>query len=131
MPRYDGPYRITSTDEKHSTVTLDLPNNPQAFPVFHTSEVYPFHENNNDLFPGRALNAPDPVTINGEEEHYINKIVDERTRFNTKSAGKAKGQKTTSGSPQASWKIAPPSTIGKHEDQDSQEWCYVISWALF
>ena len=44
MPRFDGPYRITTTDKKHSTVTLDLPNSPHAFPIFHTSELLPFKE---------------------------------------------------------------------------------------
>lgn len=82
MPRYDGPYRILSTNEKHSTVTLDLGTNSQAFPVFHTSEIQPFHENNDTLFPGRALHPPDPVTIDGEQEHFIDKIVDERRRHN-------------------------------------------------
>ena len=28
MPRFDGPFVIKNTDEKHSTVTLDLPNLP-------------------------------------------------------------------------------------------------------
>jgi hypothetical protein len=82
MPRYDGPYEITSTDENHSTITLSLPHNPQAFPVFHTSEVQPFHENNDDLFPGRALIPPAPITIDGMQEYFIEKIVDERRKHN-------------------------------------------------
>ena len=32
MPRFDGPFVIKNTDEKHSTVTLDLPNQPNIFP---------------------------------------------------------------------------------------------------
>lgn len=77
MPRYDSLYKITSTNKKHLTVTLDLPNNPQAFLVFHTSELLPFCENNDNLFPRHALNAPNPVTFDGEREYYIDKIVDE------------------------------------------------------
>jgi hypothetical protein len=80
MPRFDGPYRITATDEKHSTVTLDLPNSPHAFPVFHTSELLPFKENDDDLFPHRALVPPTPVVRDGEQEFFIDKIVDERRR---------------------------------------------------
>jgi hypothetical protein len=80
MPRFDGPFLIKNTDEKHSTVTLDLPNLPNIFPVFHTSEVSPFKENNNSLFPSRALIPPDPISINGHEEFFIEKIVDERKR---------------------------------------------------
>ena len=51
MPRYDGLYRIMATDEHHSTVMLDLPEKPHIFPVFHTSEVQPFTENDAQLFP--------------------------------------------------------------------------------
>ena len=80
MARYDGPFSIKSTDETHSTVTLDLPNLPHLFPVFHTSEVKPFTENNDNLFPSRALVPPDPVTVNGQQEFFIDKIVDERKR---------------------------------------------------
>jgi hypothetical protein len=82
MSHYDEPYKITATDEKHLTVTLFLPHNPQAFPVFHTSEIQPFHENDNDLFPGCALNPPVPVTINGEQEFFIEKIIDRCRRHN-------------------------------------------------
>ena len=82
MPRFNGPFVIKSTDEKHSTVTLDLPNLPNIFPVFHTSEIKPFTENNDTLFPSRSLVPPDPVTraLNGQEEFFIDKIVDERKR---------------------------------------------------
>ena len=82
MPRFDGPYRITATDEKHSTVTLDLPDHSTLFPVFHTSEVKPFRENDDALFPTRALHPPDPVTIDGHREYFVDKIVDERRRRN-------------------------------------------------
>ena len=80
MPHFDGPFLIKNTDEKHSTVTLDLPNLPNIFPVFHTSEIKPFTENNNTLFPSRALIPPEPITINGQQEFFIDKIVDERLR---------------------------------------------------
>ena len=58
-------------------MTFELPNNMQAFLVFHTSEVQPFHENDDILFPGRALKPPDPVIIDGKREFFIDKIVDE------------------------------------------------------
>ena len=80
MPRFDGPFVIKNTDEKHSTVTLDLPNLPNIFPVFHTSEIKPFTENDNSLFPSRALVPPDPVTLDGHQEFFVDKIVDERKR---------------------------------------------------
>ena len=60
MPRFDGPYVITATNKKHSAVTLNLPNSPHIFPIFHTSEVRPFKENDDALFPGRTLKPPPP-----------------------------------------------------------------------
>jgi hypothetical protein len=80
MPRYDGPYQIIATDQAHSTVTLDLPDNPHIFPVFHASEIRTFNPNDDELFPARALMPPDPVTIDGEKEFFIDKIVDQRRR---------------------------------------------------
>ena len=65
MPRFDGPYNITATDERHSTVTLKLPGHSTNFPVFHTSEVKLFKENDDTLFPTRALAPPDPILIDG------------------------------------------------------------------
>ena len=77
MPRYDGPYHIVDTDEHHLTVMLDLPEKPHIFLVFHTSEVQPFTKNNTQLFPQQALVPPEPVTIDGYEEFFIDKIVDQ------------------------------------------------------
>ena len=34
-------------------------------------------ENNNNLFPSHALIPPEPITINGQQEFFIDKIVDE------------------------------------------------------
>ena len=58
MPRFDGPYRVTATDENHSTVTLKLPEHSSRFPIFHTSKVKLFKENDNNLFPACALPPP-------------------------------------------------------------------------
>ena len=79
MPRYDGPYKIINTDEKHSTVTIELPNAPNIFPMFHTSEVLPFIENNDSLFPSQKFEEPPPIlTPEGKEEFFIDKILDQR-----------------------------------------------------
>jgi len=78
MPRFDGPYKITNINPAHSTVTLDLPQSPDIFPVFHTSEVLPFLENDNTLFPSRALHSPEPVSVNDNLEYVIERILDEK-----------------------------------------------------
>ena len=81
MPRYDGPYTIVGTDEQHSTVTIKLPNAPNIFPTFHTSEVLPFIETNTSLFPSHKFEEPLPIlTPKGNEEFFIEKIIDERCR---------------------------------------------------
>ena len=80
MPRFDGPYVITATDKKHSTVTLDLPNHSSLFPLFHTSEVKPFRENNDAFFPTHALHPPDPISVDGTQEFFVEKIMDKRCR---------------------------------------------------
>ena len=78
MPCYDGPYHILAIDKSHFTVTLDLPEKLNTFPVFHTSEIHPFLVNNNTLFPHWALNPPDPISIDRQKEFYIDKIIDQQ-----------------------------------------------------
>ena len=81
MPRYDGPYTIIETDNEHSTVTLDLPNTPNAFLTYHSSVVLPYIENDAALFLGREFSKPPPITTeDGDEEYYVRDIVDERKR---------------------------------------------------
>ena len=78
MPRYDGPYEIIKINLEFSTVTLNLPSTNNIFPVFHTSEILPFIENNETLFPSQALHPPKPVNMNGNLEHFIDKIIDKK-----------------------------------------------------
>ena len=87
MPRFDGPYEILKVDPNHSTVTLHLPRSPDVFPVFHTSEVMPFIENDESLFPSRTLHSPEPINVNDNLEHFVDKILDER-----KSRGRGQPQ---------------------------------------
>jgi hypothetical protein len=79
MPRFDGPYIITKAHPKFSTYTLDLPNHPNIFLTFHTSELKRFVANNAELFPSHKDTCLDPViTEEGEEEWAVERIVDER-----------------------------------------------------
>ncbi|CAA7265257.1 unnamed protein product [Cyclocybe aegerita] len=77
MPCFDGLYKIMDMDKEHSTVMLDLPNSPNLFPTFHTSQVKPFHENNAMLFPSREFNHPPPVITKNGKEYFIWDIIDE------------------------------------------------------
>jgi hypothetical protein len=38
----------------------------------------PFIENNSTLFPSRTMHTPEPINVNDQLEHYIEKIIDER-----------------------------------------------------
>lgn len=49
MPHFNGPYSIMKTLPSHSTVMIKLPNSPNTFPTFHTSQVLLFVENDKDL----------------------------------------------------------------------------------
>lgn len=80
MPRFGGPWKVIGIDEKHSTVTLDLPNSANYDPVFHTSELIPYRENDGALFPARERHKPDPIQIDGSEEHFVDYIVRSRRR---------------------------------------------------
>jgi hypothetical protein len=81
MPRFDGPYEVIAKHDECSTYTLDLPNQPGVFPVFHASELEPYVENNHNLFPGRKLPEPGPIiNEDGDEEWFIEDIIDERAR---------------------------------------------------
>jgi len=74
---YNGPYTIIDVDEDHSMVTLNLPNSPNIFPIFHTSQVLPYIESNMSLFPSHHFEEPPPIiTPEGNEEFFVDKILD-------------------------------------------------------
>jgi hypothetical protein len=83
MPCFDGLYAIIAMNPDKSTIMINLPNALHLFPVFHTSEVWPFKENDNQLFKECALHPPELVIINGEQEFFIEKIVDEHQKGQT------------------------------------------------
>ena len=82
FPRRDGPYRVVESFPQTSTYRLEVPNAPPNFCfTFHASQLKRFVPNDPDLFPGRELPQDRPVLlVNGQEEHVINRILDERRR---------------------------------------------------
>ena len=79
MPQYDSPYCVNAANHGTSTYTLNLPASSQMFPTFHVSQLQPYHTNNDELFPGRAIACPEPVlTSKGTLKHQIDQILDER-----------------------------------------------------
>ena len=58
---------------------MDLPNEPNRFPTFHTSQLRELVPNGDKLFPLRKLPKPGPVmTDSGKEEWLIVRILNER-----------------------------------------------------
>jgi hypothetical protein len=39
LPRFDGPYKVTKAHPEMSSYTLDMPNSPNVFPLYHASEL--------------------------------------------------------------------------------------------
>ena len=77
MPRFDGPYCVVKSHPTKSNYTLELPNELNRFPTFHSSLLRPYQDNNNDLFPSCALAMPSPVVTTDGEEWMIKQILDE------------------------------------------------------
>jgi hypothetical protein len=81
FPRYDGPYIIINAHPETSNYTLELPNSPNIFPTFHSSELKRHVENDAVLFPSREMAEPQPVLTNqGLEEYLVDEIIDSRRR---------------------------------------------------
>ena len=80
FPRHDGPYRVTKAFPETSTYHLEIPNAPPNFCfTFHVSQLKRYVPNDQELFPGRELPRDRPVLLpNGQEEHVIKEILDER-----------------------------------------------------
>lgn len=77
MPQYDGPFEIIDTFPHASMVTLNIPHS-NVFPTFHTSLLKPFVRNDVAKFPLGTLESPRAVIVDGEEEYFVDKIVDDR-----------------------------------------------------
>ena len=79
MPRFDGPFKILEMNESKSTVKLELPPHSKMYPVFHTSLVLPYKENDPSLFPLRKFPSPQPIiNKSGDQEYFVRDIIDER-----------------------------------------------------
>jgi hypothetical protein len=78
LARWIGPFSVTRAHPDTSTYTLDMPNSPKAFPVFHASQLKPYYANDDVEFPTRSHICPPPLRFeDGAEEFFIEKILDE------------------------------------------------------
>ena len=78
MPRFDGPYEIIEVHNDASTVTLNMPNAPNLFPTFHTSNIKKWLPNDDIKYPSRTLEEPGPIYVDGTEEFLVDSIIDHK-----------------------------------------------------
>jgi len=78
MQRFDGPFLVTSMHKDASTVTIDIPTQPNAFLTYHTSQIKPHTANDAEKYPSRTLAEPGPIMVDGVEEYMVNKIISHR-----------------------------------------------------
>ena len=60
MPKFIGPYKVTSSHPAESRYTLDLPAELKArriHPTFHVSRLRPYTKNDDTIFPKREVRA--------------------------------------------------------------------------
>ena len=81
MPRSDGPFQVIQAFPERSVYTLQLPGDTQTFPGFHASQLRRYRDNDDLLYPSRALERPPAVQGEGEEQEWeLESIVDRRRR---------------------------------------------------
>jgi transposase InsO family protein len=74
--RRHGPFRIARKISSH-VYRLELHDSMQVHPVFHVSLLELAAQN---PLPGQRQPAPPPVEIDGEQEWYVDRILDSRTK---------------------------------------------------
>ena len=84
FPRWDGPYEIIDAFPETSTYRLALPPGDKAHPVFHSSKLKIYHENDPEKYAHRELPRPDPIDIDGGQEWVVEAIVDEKGKGRNK-----------------------------------------------
>lgn len=70
--KYLGPYRILEKKSDNAYV-LDIPATSKIHRTFNVSLLEPYRPNE---LEGRVEAAPLPVVINGEEEHFVERVLD-------------------------------------------------------
>jgi hypothetical protein len=76
--RHDGPYTIVEALPEESRYRLQLSEGDKSFAKFHVSKLTRYIENDADLFPNRVTQEPDTVIVGGEEEHFVESIIDQK-----------------------------------------------------
>jgi hypothetical protein len=76
MPRIDGPYKILEAYPNPSTYKLKMPLTSHVHPTFHSSQLCPFVENNDELFVKWKLTLPSSIVMADRSTYFIEHILD-------------------------------------------------------
>lgn len=77
---FDGPYEVIQAFPETSHYTLDMPNQPNVLPSFYVDQLKRYVPNKASLFPGRERHMPELAIVDGQEEFFIERILDLRAR---------------------------------------------------
>jgi hypothetical protein len=79
MPQFDGPFKILAVNRTTSSVKLHLPPHSKVHPIFHTSLILPYKENNAQMFPGQEFAKPKPIiNKSGKSKYFVHDIINKR-----------------------------------------------------
>lgn len=80
-PKYIGPYKVRESHPETLNYTLELPLALQArqvHPRFHVNLLWPYHANNDALFPNRAQPEPYDFRAPDDAEWFVDDILGHR-----------------------------------------------------
>ena len=75
MQWFDRPYEVTDIHKESSNVTINVPTQPNAFPMFHTSHLKPYVGNDDEKYPSCTLAELGPIMVDRVEEYTVERII--------------------------------------------------------
>ena len=78
VPRFIGPYKITTVHDESSNVSLELPEDlkkRRIHPTFHSSLVKPYVANDDERFPKRDTHVVYDMGDNEDAEWFVDEII--------------------------------------------------------
>jgi hypothetical protein len=82
-PRWRGPFKILAYDNftENYTVAMESRIYRREMGVFHCSVIKPYHQNDDNRFPGRAHKRPAAILVHEKPEWEVELILDHRRNY--------------------------------------------------